>query len=52
MINPIIYPKPQSFKKSKEELYGLLKKKKRLSEDLTKIILKDSLKALDYMHER
>jgi serine/threonine protein kinase len=34
------------------ELYTFLKKKKRLPEDLTKIILKDTLKALDYMHER
>jgi aurora kinase, other len=34
------------------QLYGFLKKKRKLNEDLTKVILKDTLKALDYMHER
>lgn len=34
------------------QLYSFLKKKRKLPEDLTKIILKDTLKALDYMHER
>jgi serine/threonine protein kinase len=34
------------------QLYGFLKKKRKLPEDLAKAILKDALKALDYMHER
>ena len=34
------------------QLYGFLKKKRKLQEDLAKMILKDTLKALDYMHER
>jgi len=34
------------------QLYSFLKKKRKLPEDLTKVILKDTLKALDYMHER
>ena len=34
------------------QLYGFLKKKRKLPEDLSKVILKDTLKALDYMHER
>lgn len=34
------------------QLYSFLKKKRKLSEQLTKVILKDTLKALDYMHER
>lgn len=34
------------------QLYGFLRKKRKLNEDLAKVILKDTLKALDYMHER
>lgn len=34
------------------QLYGFLKKKRKLPEDLSKVILKDTLKALDYMHEQ
>lgn len=32
------------------QLYGFLRKKRKLPEDLAKVILKDTLKALDYMH--
>lgn len=33
------------------ELYDFLKKKRKLSEPLTKNIIQQTLKALDYMHE-
>ena len=33
------------------QLYSLLKKKRRMSESLTKIIIQQICRALDYMHE-
>jgi len=33
------------------ELYGFLKKKRKIPEDLTRIIIQQISRALDYMHE-